>query len=142
MLPARRFHDNWLPDVFNDFFNDNAWLGRPTAAAPAVNVLENEKNYEVEVAAPGMTKDDFKVSLDENGDLVINLEKKNKEEKKSGHWLRHEFSYEKFQQTLLLPDNVDREKIGAKVEDGVLKIDLPKFEEVKPDDKRRSIEIQ
>ena len=75
MLPARRFHDNWIPDVFNDFF-DNNWLERTHSTTPAVNVLESEKSYDVEVAAPGMTKDDFKVSLDENGDLVINLDKK------------------------------------------------------------------
>ena len=142
MLPARRFHDNWIPDVFNDFF-DNNWLERTHSTTPAVNVLENEKSYDVEVAAPGMTKDDFKVSLDENGDLVINLDKKREnEEKNNGHYIRREFSFEKFQQTLILPDDVDREKIGAKVENGILKVNLPKPTIVKPEDKHKKIEIQ
>ena len=80
--------------MFNDFF-DNDWMVRANATAPAINVLENEKSYDIELAAPGMTKDDFKVSLDDNGDLVVNMEKKeeNNEEKKHGHYLRREFSY-------------------------------------------------
>ena len=142
MLPARRFHDNWIPDVFNDFF-DNNWLERTHSTTPAVNVLENEKSYDVEVAAPGMTKDDFKVSLDENGDLVINLDKKREnEEKKNGHYIRREFSFEKFQQTLLLPDDVDAEKIEAKVEKGVLNVHLPKKEKIQKAEAVKQITIK
>ena len=97
MLPARRTHDSWLPDIFNDFF-DNSWMERTTYTAPAINVIENEKEYDVELAAPGLTKEDFKVHIDADNNLQIEMEKKseNKEGKKHGKYLRREFSYEKF----------------------------------------------
>ncbi len=74
-----------------------------------------------------MTKDDFNIHLDENGDLVINMEKKNEEEEKKGKkYLRREFAYTKYEQTLVLPDDVDKTKIAAEVKHGVLNIELPK----------------
>ena len=129
MVPVRRNSASWLPEIFNDFF-DNSWMERANSTAPAINVKENEKEYDVELAAPGLTKDDFKVSLDPDGNLVITMEKKHetKEEKKHERFLRREFSYEKFQQTLLLPDDVDAEKIEARMEKGVLNIHLPKIQ--------------
>ncbi len=142
MVPSRRINNqNWLPSMFNDFF-DNEWMERSNATAPAINVIENENAYDIEVAAPGMTKNDFNVSLDENGDLVINMEKKqeNNEEKKHGHYLRREFSYSKFQQTMLLPDDADKEKINAQVENGVLKVNVPKI--VKNDVKHAHKQIE
>lgn len=143
MVPSRRYNQNWLPSMFNDFF-DNDWMEKSNATAPAINVLENEHNYDLELAAPGMTKDDFKVSLDENGDLVINMEKKqeNNDEKKHGHYLRREFSYSKFQQTMLLPEDADREKINAQVEHGVLKVNIPKVVKVEPEHTHKVIEIK
>ena len=128
MLPVRRTTNSWLPDIFNDFF-DNSWMERPTYTAPAINVLENDKEYEVELAAPGLTKEDFTVRVDGENNLHIGMEKKseNKEGGKHGRYLRREFSYEKFQQTLLLPDDVDASKIEAKVENGVLHVCLPKI---------------
>ena len=75
MVPSRRNNQAWLPDIFNDFFDTN-WMERMNATAPAINVLENENGYELELAAPGMTKDDFNVHLDEDGNLVIEMEKK------------------------------------------------------------------
>lgn len=146
MVPSRRINNqNWLPSIFNDFF-DNEWMEKSNATAPAINVLESEKSYDIEVAAPGMTKEDFKVTLDENGDLVINMEKKqeNKDEneKKNGHYLRREFSYSKYQQTMLLPDDADREKINAQVENGVLKVNVPKIVKVQPDQTHKVIEIK
>lgn len=110
MMPVRRTQ-NWLPSIFNDFF-DNDWMVKANATAPAINVFETEKEYKVELAAPGMTKEDFNVRIDEENNLVITMEKKteNKEEKKEGRYLRREFSYSKFQQTMILPDNVDKEK--------------------------------
>ena len=139
----RRNSDNWLPDIFNDFF-DNSWMERPTYTAPAINVLENEKEYEVELAAPGLTKEDFKVHVDEQNNLHIEMEKKaeNKEGKKHGRYLRREFSYEKFQQTLLLPDDVDAEKIEAKVEHGVLNVLLPKLQKIEKPNPIKQIAIQ
>ena len=81
MMPVRRTQ-SWLPSIFNDFF-DNDWMVKANATAPAINVLETEKEYKVELAAPGMTKDDFNVRIDEDNNLVISMEKKteNKEEK-------------------------------------------------------------
>ena len=134
MLPVSKKYNNqnWLPNFFNDFF-DNDWMARTNATAPAINVLENEKSYDIELAAPGMTKDDFKVSLDDNGDLVINMEKKeeNNEEKKHGHYLRREFSYSRFQRKMILPDNIEKEKVTAKVENGVLTVEIPTVTEEK-----------
>ena len=140
MLPAR--HNNWMPDIFNDFFDTN-WMDRPKATAPAINVIETPEAYELELAAPGMTKEDFNVHLDEEGDLVINMEKKveNKEKERKGHYLRREFSYTKFQQTMLLPDDTDREKISAKVENGVLTVNLPKVKKVEVEKARKQISI-
>ncbi len=126
-MPVRRTQ-NWLPDIFNDFF-DNNWMVKTNATAPAINVIENEHDYRIEVAAPGMTKEDFNVQIDESNNLVISMEKKNenKEENKNGRYLRREFSYSKFQQTIILPDDVDKEKISAEVKDGVLNMTLPKL---------------
>ena len=120
MTLARR--DSWMPDVFNDFF-DTDFMPRANATAPAINVKETEKDYTVEVAAPGLKKGDFNINLNDQGNLVIKMEKKNeaKDENKKEH-------YSKFEQTLLLPDDVDKEKIAANVSDGVLNIELPKIE--------------
>lgn len=101
---------------FNDFF-DNDWMVKANATAPAINVIESDKDYKVEVAAPGMTKEDFKIHINEDNDLVISMEKKtestegDKEGKKESRYLRREFSYSKFQQTLILPDDVDKDKL-------------------------------
>ena len=129
MVPVKT-NSNWLPSIFNDFF-ENEWLAKTGVTAPAINVIENDKDYKVEMAAPGMTKDDFKVNVDENNNLTICMEKKEekKEEKKDKKYLRREFSYSKFQQTMILPDNVDKEKISAAVENGVLNVQLPKISE-------------
>ncbi len=139
----RRTSDSWMPDIFNDFF-DNSWMERPTYTAPAINVMENEKEYEVELAAPGLDKEDFKVHVDAENNLHIEMEKKaeTKEGKKHGRYLRREFSYEKFQQTLLLPDDVDAEKIEAKVEKGVLNVRLPKKDNIQKADAVKQIAIQ
>ena len=127
MTLARR--NSWMPDVFNDFF-DTDFMPRANATAPAINVKETEKDYTVEVAAHGLKKGDFTINLNDEGNLVIKMEKKNeaKDENKKEHYLRREFSYSKFEQTLLLPDDVDKEKIAANVSDGVLNIELPKIE--------------
>ena len=124
---TRRNKQTWLPDVFNDFF-DTDYLPKANATAPAINVIEKDNEYDVEVAAPGMTKDDFKVSLDEDENLVIAFEKKDKKEEKDkeAHYLRREFSYTQFHQALILPDDVDKEKIEASVNNGVLNVVLPK----------------
>ena len=124
-----RRNQNWLPSVFNDLFDNNDWIERTHAiTSPAINVIERENEYCVEIAAPGMTKDDFYVHLDEDGNLVVSLEKKeeNNEEKQNGHYLRREFSYSQFRQVMILPDDVDHDKISAHVENGVLTVELMK----------------
>ena len=140
MMPVRRTQ-NWLPSIFNDFF-DNEWMAKANATAPAINVIETENGYKVEVAAPGMTKGDFNIRIDEDNNLVISMEKKieDKEDKKDGRYLRREFSYSKFQQTMILPENVDKEKISAQVENGVLTIELPKLSEEEVKKAERTIE--
>lgn len=143
MVPSRRNSQTWLPDIFNDFFDTN-WMDRMNATAPAINVLENENGYELELAAPGMTKEDFNVHLDEDGNLVIEMEKKpdEKSEKKHGHYLRREFSYSKFQQTMVLPDDAEREQISAHVEHGVLNVCIPKIQKAKVDNAKKIIEVK
>ncbi|MDY5238447.1 Hsp20/alpha crystallin family protein [Bacteroides helcogenes] len=147
MMPVRR-NQNWLPSIFNDFF-DNDWMVKANATAPAINVFETEKEYKVELAAPGMTKEDFNVHIDEENNLVISMEKKienkeenNKDEKKEGRYLRREFSYTKFQQTMILPDDVDKDKISAQVENGVLNVNLPKFTEQEKEKTKKFIDVK
>ena len=122
MVPVRRTQ-TWLPDIFNDFF-DNTWMEKTNATAPAINIRETETNYEIEVAAPGMTREDFTIKIENNNQLVVSMEKKHeqKEDKKEeGRYLRREFSYTRFQQAMILPDDVVKEKIQARMEHGVLK---------------------
>ena len=142
MLPIRR-SQNWLPSIFNDFF-DNDWMERANATAPAVNVIEHENDYCVELAVPGMSKDDFQVHVDQNDNLVITMEKKEekKDDKKEERYLRREFSYSKFQQTLVLPDDVEKEKISAHVEHGVLTVELPKRKSEATPNVVRHIEVK
>ena len=144
MTRSRNYSQNWLPSIFDDFF-DNNWMNRTNATAPAINVLERSDAYIVEVAAPGMTKKDFNIHIDENNNLIISMEKK--EEHKEGdncgcngeaketavkcredesRYLRREFYYSKFQQALILPDDVDKMSISAEVENGILYVTLPK----------------
>ncbi len=124
--------NNWIPAVFNDFF-DTDFMPRANCTAPAINVKVTDNAYVVELAAPGMKKEDFNVHINDEGNLIIKMEKKNenKEEDKSARYLRREFSYSKYEQTLLLPDDVKREDIKAHVEYGVLTVELPKQVEEK-----------
>ena len=140
MLPTRR-SQNWLPGIFNDFFG-NEWMEKSTS--PAINIIENDKEYKVELAAPGLTKEDFNVRVTEENQLVVTMEKKQeqKDEQQDGRYLRREFSYSKYQQTLLLPDNVEQDKITASVQHGVLNILIPKVAPEAEKPQERSIELQ
>ena len=148
MLPARRFNGQYgLTDFFNDFF-DNRNLEKIGVTAPAINVKQNDKGYKIEVAAPGMCKDDFKIHLNKEGNLVIDMEKtdcgcKEKDgEKKECKYLRKEFSYSKFSQTLLLPDNADKDAIEAHVNNGILYVMIPKTTKEKVEEEKRVIEVK
>ncbi|MDR1724248.1 MAG: Hsp20/alpha crystallin family protein [Tannerella sp.] len=142
MTLVRRNQNQWLPLFFNDFFKDD-WKVGTRSNIPAINVKESDKAFFVEVAAAGMTKDDFTVELNAEDDLVITVEKKNEnnEEDKETRYLRREFSYSKFQQTMVLPENVDKDKIEAKVENGVLRVSLPKLSEQEIQKSQRSIAV-
>ena len=120
------YKNSWLPEVFNDFLYNNN-MPKTNATAPAINVLENENEYTVELAAPGLRKEDFDISINNDGDLVIKMEKKNEVKDEKAHYLRREFAYSKYEQTLILPDDVNKDEVGAKMNDGVLNITLPKL---------------
>ena len=143
MLPARKFYgQNFMPDFFNDFFG-NMSLDGTSGKAPAINVIEDDTSYKLELAAPGMTKDDFRVHINKDGNLVIELEKKCEcQEEKKNKYIRKEFSCSKFHQTLILPDNVDKEGIQAAVENGVLNVELPKIQKAKAEEEKRVIEVK
>ena len=143
MTPMRRYEQNWLPGIFNDFFA-NDWMTRTNATAPAINVIEDEKDYKVEVAAPGMNKEDFKVNVTDDNYLVLTVEKKNesKDEDKKRKYLRREFSYHKFEQSLALPEDVNKDEIKAAVNDGILTIDIPKVKVTEKQPAVKQIEIQ
>ncbi|AEA20164.1 Hsp20/alpha crystallin family protein [Prevotella denticola] len=120
------YRNSWLPEVFNDFLN-TANMPKANATAPAINVQESDKDYTVELAAPGLSKDDFDVNINSDGDLTIKMEKKAEEKEEKGHYLRREFAYSKYEQTLILPDDVQKEGIAARVANGVLTVVLPKI---------------
>jgi|TARA_B100001063_G_C16453097_1_gene399309 HSP20 family protein len=142
MSLIKRNEANWLPSVFDDMFKTD-WLGGTTnvnsigTSIPAVNIQETEESFSVEVAAPGKTKEDFNIEL-ENDVLTISSEdkKENETTEKNGRYTRKEFSYSTFKRAFSLPDSVDSEKISAQYNNGVLEILLPKREEAKVQAKR------
>lgn len=150
MLPSRRFNSQFgLTDFFNDLF-DSRSFEKVGGSSPAINVRENDKEYKLEIAVPGMCKDDFNIHINKQGNLVVDMEKKDcdcKEkdpdgEKKECRYLRKEFSYSKFSQTLILPDNADKENIDARVNNGILYVVIPKTVKEKAEDEKRVIEVK
>lgn len=151
LLVRRNNNQNWLNNWFDDDFFDTALMPRMNATAPAVNVKETAEDYTMEVAVPGLKKEWVRVNIDNDGNLKLAIENKfeHKEEKKDDknsdekhvHYLRREFSYSNYEQTYVLPDDVDRNKISAKVADGVLTVVIPK--EVKEEQKTlKNIEVK
>lgn len=133
----RNDFDDLMNDDFRDMFN-TAWMPKMSVTAPAINVKENKNEYDIELAAPGTTKEDFNVNLDNDGNLVIKMEHKNdkKDENKKEHYLRREFSYSNYEQALTLPDDVNRDGIKANVENGVLHVTLPRTAKAEKETKR------
>lgn len=123
MLVTRRNQD-FMPTLFNELmnWNDN------TYSTPRMNIMETKDNYKLELCIPGLTKDDVKLSIDQEGNLVVEMTKENKHEEKNNdvRYLRHEFSVEHFRQTVMLPEDIHKEQISAKVENGILDIVIPK----------------
>lgn len=108
-----------------NFSNTNTTL-------PAVNVIEKDEEFAIELAAPGMKKDDFKIHLEGNV-LTISSERKDHKEEKNGNYSRREFSYQSFQRSFTLPEaTVESDKVSAQYNDGILNIHIPKREEAKP----------
>ena len=147
MLLAKRNDNNWMSNFFNDFF-DTDMMPRMNATAPAVNVKESDKGYVMEIAAPGLKKEYCCVSIDKDGNLNLKIEDKfehkeeDKSEDKKEHYLRREFNYSNYEQTYVLPEDVDKEKISAKVENGILTIDLPKMSKEAEKEDNKSIEVK
>ena len=139
---ASKRNQDWFPSIFNELLNDT-FTPAKQFASPAVNVLENEKEYLIEMAAPGMNKEELCISIDNENELNIKLEKKNetKEEEKKNNYLRREFSYSSYQRSFIIPEEVDTEKIQASMKDGVLTVCLPKKEEKEKVPASRQIEI-
>ena len=129
---------NQMPALFDDFLNQDFFNWRnlnfsdTNTTIPAVNIKETAGNYEVEVAAPGMSKEDFKVELDGNSLTISSQSSNEKEERDDERYSRKEFSYQSFQRTFTLQkDVVDIDKIQAKYENGLLHLLIPKKEEAK-----------
>lgn len=130
--------ENYFPSILDRFFNNDLmdWnlsnFSSTNTSLPAVNVKENDNEFVIEVAAPGMSKKDFKINY-QNNVLSISSEKQEEKENKSENYTRKEFSYQSFQRSFTVAENtVDGDKISAKYNEGILHITLPKREEVKP----------
>lgn len=139
LYPMIRTMNDLMNNDFNDIIEDN-WMPRMSysCAAPAINVKENDKEYDIEVAAPGARKEDFNVNLDNDGNLVIKMEHKDEknDENKKEHYLRREFASCNYEQALTLPEDVNRNGINAKVENGVLHVTLPRTAKAEKETKR------
>ena len=145
MLLARRNNNSdWLTNWFEDNFFDTDLMPRMNATAPATNIKVNEKAYTMEVAAPGLKKEWVRINLDNDGNLCIAIENKmeHKNEDKHEHYLRREFSYSNYQQCYTLPEDADREKISAKVADGVLEVEIPKLTPKEEAKTTKNIEVK
>ncbi len=133
MLVTRRNQD-FMPTLFNELMNWND----TTYSTPRMNIMETKDNYKLELCIPGLTKEDVKLSIDAEGNLVVEMVKETKNEKKEEmRYLRHEFSVEHFRQTVMLPDDIHKEQISAKVENGILDIVIPK---VTNEEKKQAIQ--
>ncbi len=134
MTLIRKFNDNypafrsWMDDFFDNV--DTSVNRFHSTSVPAVNVMECEDHFNIDFAAPGLQKTDFKINLDNNV-LTVKSEKENSEENSGENYTRKEFSYQSFQRSFTLPDSADSEKITAEYKDGILRISIAKKEEAK-----------
>ena len=140
MLVTRRNQD-FMPTLFNELLNWND----TTYSTPRMNIMETKDNYKLELCIPGLTKEDVKLSIDAEGNLVVEMVKENKSEKKENkeemRYLRHEFSVEHFRQTVMLPEDIHKEQISAKVENGILDIVIPKVTNEEKKQAMQTIEV-
>jgi HSP20 family protein len=133
MLPTLRTRNTW-PSLVEEFFNGELFPkfidSETRYSIPAVNIVENKDEYRIDVAAPGLNKEDFKIHL-ENNVLNVSSEKEEKHEEKDERIMRKEFSYASFNRSFTLPMTVNSEKIKAMHKDGILQIVIPKKEEAR-----------
>ncbi|MBQ0095135.1 MAG: Hsp20/alpha crystallin family protein [Bacteroidetes bacterium] len=144
MLLARRnqYNPSVMPGILSDLFNDDWFFGHGATSVPAMNVVENEKNYELEFAVPGLKKEDLNLQIDQEGIMSVSMVKKEDKENKTGrNFIRREFSYNQFSQSYILPDDAEREAVSAKVSDGILTISVPKLEPEQAKPAVRTIDI-
>jgi len=130
-----------FPSLLNEFFKPD-WFGGMENfgnSFPAVNIKENEADFELELAIPGQKKEDFNIEVDDHV-LTISMETKSEDETRDENYTRKEFSYSSFKRAFTLPETIDEEKINASYKDGILKFTFPKKDEALPKPKR-SIEI-
>ncbi|MGP1446096.1 MAG: Hsp20/alpha crystallin family protein [Candidatus Limimorpha sp.] len=134
MLLASR-SQNFMPTLFNELMNMN----NVSYSEPKMNIIETKDDYELEMSVPGLCKEDLKIFIGTDDNLIVEMTKETKNEQKdeSRRYLRHEFSCERFRQEVMLPEDIRRESITAKVENGVLEIILPK---VTPEEKKRLVQ--
>ena len=138
----KRNNSSLLPgfnDVFDSIFNDTFFNDRLTSRVPAANISESADHYHVELAAPGLKKEDFKLSLDRN-ELNILVEQRTEDNDVQKNYSKREYSYGSWVRSFTLPDSANADRINAAYTDGVLKIDIAKLEEAKA--VRRQIEIK
>jgi HSP20 family protein len=136
---SRSLANPWFNDVLDNFFNDSFVSDRMTTRVPAVNISETDQNYHIELAAPGLKKEDFKLNLDRNM-LNISVEKKTEQNDENKKYNKREYSYTSFVRSFSLPDSIDESKIDAEYTDGILKINIAKKEEAQQTN--RQIEIK
>ncbi len=127
--------DEMKPTLFDEFLRPlNNWFdvgfGERTITIPSVNVIESKDEYKLSLAVPGMSKDDFNIDVN-NSMITISCEKEENKEEKEKNYTRKEYNYSSFSRSFQLPEEVNKEKIDARYEDGVLKVSLPKKEEAK-----------
>lgn len=128
-----------FPSFFDEFFNDFQSASLPHTRVPAVNVKESDNSYELEIAAPGMQKDEFNVEVD-NDMLIISGEVKQESQSEDEKYTRKEFSFQSFKRSFSLPENsINIESIEAKYTDGILRITLPKLREQAHKNNRRIV---
>lgn len=131
--PASRMMDRspMFSDLFNDFFDGVVSNNITKSFSPSVNVKESDQEFKLELAAPGLSKDDFKINI-ENDMLNISAEKKEEQATQNEKYTRKEFSYSSFKRTFTLPETADREKISAAYDNGVMTLVIPKKDEARP----------
>ena len=143
MLVRRNNYSNWLNDWFDNCFFNTEEVPQTRTTAPAINVKETCDEYIMEVAVPGLKKEWVRINVTNEGLLHMAIENKmeHKEENKKEHYLRREFNYSNYQQVYVLPEDVVKDNIAAKVDNGVLTITMPKVNKDEVKKIQRQIDI-